>query len=68
MNSAKRPVEVQCKQCGYKWIGVFLPLPIEDAIRVLQSLCCPMCAAPADRICMLFGLTAHVDSNTEPSA
>lgn len=63
MNGGKTALPMQCKQCGYTWVGIYLPLPIEDAVRVLQSLCCPMCASRSDRITMLLGAVKTL--NTE---
>jgi hypothetical protein len=54
-SEAKQAVTVTCKPCGHTWIGFYLPLPIKDAARVMGRLCCPMCAAGADKIVIFDG-------------
>lgn len=48
---------VKCNTCGHKWIGFYLPLPINQAVKIMKNLTCPKCAADASQI-MVFDGTA----------
>lgn len=50
-------MHVRCKECGHVWIGLYLPMLITDAARVLNSLHCPMCAGDATQIVHTAGPT-----------
>lgn len=41
---------VQCKPCGFKWIGLYTPMPVADVALVMLSLCCPVCATTSKQI------------------
>lgn len=47
---ARQEVQVECRDCAHVWPAFTLPLPIEDACRVMAALHCPKCAANARRI------------------
>lgn len=51
----RQPVEVKCKPCGHKWVGLYLPMLIEDACRAMGNLTCPMCAAGSSQIVVFDG-------------
>ena len=38
------PVTVKCSNCDHQWIGLYLPMPISDAAKVMKNLTCPQCA------------------------
>ena len=46
---------VQCKPCGHRWIGFYLPLPIADAAKVMKRMMCPLCAADSAKIIVFDG-------------
>ena len=46
----REPQPVMCSECLHKWTGFYLPLPIQDAARVMKNLTCPNCAAPSSKI------------------
>lgn len=46
----RSPQWVQCKPCGHRWVGLYLPMPARDAAVVMGALRCPMCAAGADKV------------------
>lgn len=54
---ATTPNWVQCKPCGHRWIGFYLPLPIRDAARIMKNLTCPKCATGSKGI-MIFDSSA----------
>jgi len=49
---------VKYQSCGHKWIGFYLPLPINQAVKIMKNLTCPKCAADASQI-MVFDGTTH---------
>jgi len=51
----RTPTVVQCKQCAHSWAGFYLPLPINDAVRVMKNLTCPKCTAGAKDIVIFDG-------------
>ena len=53
LGAARQPSWVRCKSCQHRWIGFYLPLPIEEAGRVMKSLTCPSCGAPAKELLLL---------------
>lgn len=50
---AKQSVWVKCTSCSHEWVGMYLPMPINDATEVMRKMCCPMCAADARMIQIL---------------
>jgi len=32
---------VKCHDCGHQWIGFYLPLPIDQAVKIMRNLTCP---------------------------
>jgi DNA-directed RNA polymerase subunit M/transcription elongation factor TFIIS len=40
---AQQPVFLQCKPCGFAWIGAYLPMPMGDFARLLKRATCPKC-------------------------
>lgn len=46
----REAVPVECISCGHAWIGLYTPMPIADAARVMKNLMCPMCAAGSSKI------------------
>jgi DNA-directed RNA polymerase subunit RPC12/RpoP len=40
----KREMWVTCSNCSHRWIGLYLPMPIREAARVMGRLTCPKCA------------------------
>lgn len=46
----REPQYVKCKNCNHVWIGLYLPMIARDAAKVMGALCCPMCAAGADKV------------------
>ncbi len=48
--STRLPLIVVCKPCGHFWIGMYTPMPMADAARVMHNLTCPMCAADSSKI------------------
>lgn len=50
----RQPIAVECERCGHEWVGFYLPLPVDDAVRLMGRLCCPMCAAGAEQIVIRF--------------
>lgn len=55
---ATQPNWVQCKPCGHRWIGFYLPQPIDDAVKILKNLRCPKCTADSNDI-FVFDGSAH---------
>jgi len=47
---ARNPCKVRCTKCGHHWIGLYLPILIDDAAKIMKNLTCPMCAAGANKI------------------
>lgn len=48
----KHPQHVSCSSCHHVWVGLYLPMPMATAARVLKSLRCPMCGAPSSKLRM----------------
>lgn len=48
--SDRQAVVVTCKPCGHAWIGLYTPMPLKEAARVMSKLTCPMCAADSSKI------------------
>jgi hypothetical protein len=48
--SVRLAMIVTCQPCGQVWIGMYTPMPIKDAARVMKNLTCPMCAANSSKI------------------
>jgi hypothetical protein len=49
-NDAKQANWVQCELCGHRWIGFYLPMPINVAAKVIKKITCPMCGAGSKSI------------------
>jgi formate dehydrogenase maturation protein FdhE len=41
----KRPMQVQCVQCGHVWTAAYLPMEMGKVATLLKRVMCPMCAA-----------------------
>lgn len=52
---ARQALRVRCKACDHTWVGLYLPMPMADAARVMGKLTCPMCAADAKQILVYEG-------------
>lgn len=39
----KNPMWVTCSQCEHRWIGLYLPQPIDIAAKAMKRLTCPKC-------------------------
>ena len=46
----KQPTWVRCSPCGHVWPGMYTPLPMMDAVKIMKNLCCPKCAADSKQI------------------
>jgi hypothetical protein len=46
---------VKCMVCGHRWVGFYLPLPVDQACRIMKNLTCPKCATGANKICVFDG-------------
>ena len=46
------PQRVKCGCCGHKWVGFYLPQPIDTAATMMRKLCCPICGSDSSRITM----------------
>lgn len=40
----RSPQWVRCAKCQHEWIGMYVPMHIADATRVMKNMTCPMCA------------------------
>jgi len=49
-DTPKQAMTVTCVKCEHAWIGLYLPMPISDAARVMKNLTCPQCAATSKDI------------------
>lgn len=45
MSEPRRPVPFWCSACQHEWVGMYLPLPIDDACRCMSRATCPNCGA-----------------------
>jgi hypothetical protein len=50
----RQPWHVRCAECKHEWVGLYLPLPLTDVVRLTRSMLCPMCAADYTSIQMVF--------------
>ena len=39
----KNPMWVTCGKCSHYWIGLYLPMPITEAAKIMGRLTCPKC-------------------------
>lgn len=58
---ARQPNWAQCKDCQHLWVAFQLPLPIKEAVRVMQGLRCPKCGAGSKRIVLVDATRARVE-------
>lgn len=42
-SESKTPMWVTCSACNHRWIGLYLPMPIDDAAKAMGRLTCPKC-------------------------
>lgn len=47
---SRQPNPVMCSRCLHSWVGFYLPLPINDAARIMRNLTCPNCGATSKEI------------------
>lgn len=50
--SERKPLFVECMDCGERWKVATLPAEILKVARSLTRFCCPFCGAKSDRIGM----------------
>ena len=50
VDPTRTPLQVRCDICQHRWVAAYMPLPLVDCAALLQSLRCPMCAAPSTQI------------------
>ncbi|SIT74580.1 hypothetical protein [Pontibaca methylaminivorans] len=42
-SAARRPLFVECDDCGHAWVAAFLPLAMADLARILDGVRCAHC-------------------------
>ena len=40
----RNPLWVKCSDCKHRWLGLYLPMAVQDAAKAMGRLTCPMCA------------------------
>jgi hypothetical protein len=46
----KTPSWARCLECEHRWIGLYLPMPVQRAADVMLSTRCPVCGGKASEI------------------
>ena len=65
MPDTKQPWWGRCGKCEHHWIAMYVPMPIQNAVRIMRGMHCPQCAAASTDI---FLFEPGATPPTEPTA